>query len=285
MSTQGCPKCGYPRPTIRKPANLRQAALGGWTCPSCRTEFDSFSRRVSPGPRADASDPGGLTASDAKLRVLRPDLYGFQGFRRKVREAVGLDWKQREYIDEHLLNGDSRAALVVSTAPLLVAAYTDELDCVAIVGYPDEFVEEYGLREGSGLLTINTYFRHIQPDVDLVPGPKSTGNWTGFHPMIAEFVSDDSARIEQRKAEIPDQEWRRAHRMGKAYLKERPGFARDGRPPYSGMDAPGRSGRLSAARDSLARREGPLGRAHAEGLDADPLLVGPLLEPLVVGPL
>jgi hypothetical protein len=237
MSTLGCPECGYPRPTVRRPANWRQALWGGWTCPSCRIEFDSFSRRVTPSPPVMASNPGGVTVSERKLRYLRPDLYGFSGFRRKVREAVGLDWKQREYIDQHLQNGDTRAAVVVSVAPLRVAAYTDELDCVAIVEYPDEFVEEYGLREGSRLLTVNTYFRHIQPAADLVPGPRSSGNWSGFHPMIAEFVSDDLPRIKQRKAELSDEEWKRAYKMGLARLKEQPGLARDGRPPYSGVAA------------------------------------------------
>ena len=52
---------------------------------------------------------------------------------------------QRTYLKEQLLHGDSRAAVVVSVDPLLlVAAYTDELDCVALLRFPDsEFVEEY----------------------------------------------------------------------------------------------------------------------------------------------
>jgi hypothetical protein len=237
MSTLRCPECGYPRPTVRRPANWRQALWGGWTCPSCKSEFDAFSRDITPRHRGQAANPGALTVSEAKLRVLRPDFHGFSGLRRKVREAVGLDWKQREYIDQHLAGGDSRAALVVSVAPLRVAAYTDELDCVAIVAYPDEFVEEYGLVVGTRLLTVNTYFRNVQPEADLVPGPESTGNWSGFHPMIAEFISDDMDRIERRKAEISDEEWRRAYKMGKARLKEQPGLARDGRPPYSGEAA------------------------------------------------
>jgi hypothetical protein len=237
MSTVACPECGYPQPTVRRPANWRQALWGGWTCPSCRVEFDRFSRRVTPGPRTAASDPGGLTVSERKLRYLRPDLYGLQGFRHRVRVSVGLAWDEREYIDQHLLGGDTRAAVVVSVDPLRVAAYSEDLDCVAILAYPDEFVEEYGLRIGSRALTVNTYFRDNRAEPDLTPGPKSSGRWTGFHPIIAEFVSDDAPRIKKRKSEIADEEWRRAYQMGMARLEERPDLARDGRPPKSGMAA------------------------------------------------
>ena len=38
---------------------------------------------------------------------------------------------------EHLEHGDSRAAIVISTDPeLLIAAYTDELDCIAMLRLP-----------------------------------------------------------------------------------------------------------------------------------------------------
>ncbi len=237
MSNVECPECGSPRPVIRRPANLRQALWGGWTCPSCQCEFDTWGRLISPIRRAEATHPGGLTISNDKLRVLRPDLYGFSGLVRKLRESFGLAWEQRKYLDEHLRNGDSRAAVVVSVEPLLVAAYTDELDGVAILAFPDEFVEEYGLRDGSHLLTVNTYTRLREPDEDVVLGPDSTGRWSGFNPIIAEFVSDDSARIEQAKTSISIEEWRRAYAMGKAAVKQRPGVARDGRPVYSGLAA------------------------------------------------
>jgi hypothetical protein len=237
MSNADCPECGSPRPTIRRPANLRQALWGGWTCPQCRCEFDTWGRLISPVRRAEATDPGGLAISDEKLRVLRPDLYGLCGLVQRLRERCGLAWEQRKYLDEHLRNGDSRAAVVVSVAPLLVAAYTDELDGVAVLAFPDEFVEDYGLRDGSHLLTVNTYTRLREPDGDVSLGPKSTGRWNGFNPIIADFVSDDSARIEQAKKSIPIEDWRRAYAMGKVYVKQRPGVARDGRPVFSGMAA------------------------------------------------
>jgi hypothetical protein len=141
------------------------------------------------------------------------------------------------YFRECLQNGDSRAAVVISLRPLLVAAYTDELDCVVPLEFPEEFVDQYGLRDGSRLLTVNTYRQLADDDPDLIPGPDCGLAWTGFQPLIAEFLSDDRERIERRKAEIAEAEWRRASAMGKAYLESRPGVWRDGRPGRSSVPA------------------------------------------------
>ena len=35
LPRKSCPRCGTQLPRFRKPANLNQAMLGGWTCPSC----------------------------------------------------------------------------------------------------------------------------------------------------------------------------------------------------------------------------------------------------------
>lgn len=36
----GCPECGTEVPTFRRPASVRQALWGGWTCSECGTEMD-----------------------------------------------------------------------------------------------------------------------------------------------------------------------------------------------------------------------------------------------------
>ena len=241
MPPQSCDVCGAPMPTVRKPANWRQALWGGWTCPVCHSEFDRWGRNlgVATKPRTTftldntsfASDPGQIALSDEKLRVLRPELCTL---RQHLRELLGLAFPQRTYLREHLQNGDSRAAVVVSTDPLLVATYTGELDCVVMLEFPLHFVEDYGLKTGTKLLTVNTYRRENEIDADLIPGPEAGQHWTGLHPIIAEFVSDDENRIRQRKKEIEQEEWRRAYQLGTAYLKARPGVVRDGRPVLAG---------------------------------------------------
>lgn len=244
MSSQHCDVCGTPMPVVRKPANWRQALWGGWTCPGCHSEFDRWGRNMGVAglPRTTftldntsfASNPGQISLSDKKLRVLRPDLFTL---RQRIRELLGLSFPQRTYLREHLQNGDSRAAAVVSTDPLLVAAYTEELDCVVMLEFPDHFVEDYGLKPGTKLLTVNTYRHEDEIDSDLIPGPDAGHQWSGLHPIIAEFVSDDEDRIKRRKKEISQDEWRRACQLGRDYLKARPGVMRDGRPVHAGRPA------------------------------------------------
>lgn len=43
-----CAQCSAPMPALRKPANLRQALWGGWTCPQCGTENDKWGRQIKP---------------------------------------------------------------------------------------------------------------------------------------------------------------------------------------------------------------------------------------------
>jgi hypothetical protein len=136
-----------------------------------------------------------------------------------------------------LWKGDSRAAVVVSVAPLLIAAYTDELDCVALIRFPQELAQLYGLEVGSRLLTVNGYVRDEGVAKDLIPGPASYHRYGNFIPLIAEFLSEDGPRIEFRKQEIAEPEWQRARELGDAYLS-RPGLRyRDGRPLYSWFPA------------------------------------------------
>lgn len=39
-----CPQCEAELPRARKPANLKQAFWGGWTCPDCGCECDKYGR-------------------------------------------------------------------------------------------------------------------------------------------------------------------------------------------------------------------------------------------------
>jgi hypothetical protein len=116
---------------------------------------------------------------------------------------------------------------------LLVAAYSEDLDCVAILRFPDRFVAKYGLQIGSKLISINTYVRARNYQTDLVPGPNRDTLWTGVHPVIADFVSDDEGKIERRKRSISRTLWEYVYGLGIDYIHSYPGVWRDGRPFYS----------------------------------------------------
>ena len=106
-----------------------------------------------------ASDSGGIKLSAIKLRRFHPNAFGLSGLLYSVVSSIRFRSivHVRTELKEHLMYGDSRAAVVVSLSPLLVAAYTDELDCVAMLRFPDELVTEYKLVRYSRLLTTNTY--------------------------------------------------------------------------------------------------------------------------------
>ena len=138
--------------------------------------------------------------------------------------------RMAEMIDEFLRMGDSRAAVVISCTPLRVAAYTDELDCVAVLAFPPEFVERFGLTEGARVLAVNVYWRDSRIAPDLTPGPGAHKRWQNFSPLIADFLSEDRDRIEERKSKIAESEWERCLALGRLAVHDRPGSVRDGSP-------------------------------------------------------
>lgn len=184
-----------------------------------------------------ATNPAGLTISRNKLRRLLPDLYGFRALIVRMGLRLNGDVPVLVYIKEHLQHGDSRAAVVLSIDPLLVAAYTDEFDCVAVLRFATDLAEEYSLRVGQRLLAVNTYKNLQARDPDLDFGPKMIPRWSGFYPIIADFISDDLEIIAARKDEIGNEEFERALAMGKSYLVKHPGLARDGRPVFASRPA------------------------------------------------
>lgn len=181
-------------------------------------------------PRSEASDPGGIQVSHPKIRQFHPELYEPSGLGKLF---GGLSPKQKFWqlrLNEQLMHGDSRPAVVLNVKPLIVAAYTDELDCVALLRFPDEVAIAYKLTVGMHLLSVNVYNTGKGIANDLKHGPASYRRYCNFTPIIAEFVSEDFARIEERKAQIPPLEWELALQLGQAALANPRPLIRDGRP-------------------------------------------------------
>ncbi|MCI0524693.1 MAG: hypothetical protein L0Y75_05460 [Acidobacteria bacterium] len=179
-----------------------------------------------------------LMLSHRKLKALEPELYSSRSWQKFLREngyrlaAPNEDadhWKS--YVEENLRRGDFRAAVVVSTSPLLIAAYAGELDCIAMLRFTDQLVPKYDLSVGTQLLAVNLYleWNFFLPE-DLNPGPRQTGKYGNFAPLIADFLTDDVSLVEEKKAGIAKAEWRRAEALGREYLKRHGEKARDGRP-------------------------------------------------------
>jgi hypothetical protein len=126
----------------------------------------------------------------------------------------------------------------MSSTPLLIAAYTDELDCIALLRFPDELTREYALQTRARLLTVNRYTLGGPISSDLENGPLSYGRFSNFMPIIADFVTDDVDRLHERKRAIAEDEWTRTWVLGQRYLERHGPLARDGRPPLSVRPAP-----------------------------------------------
>lgn len=184
---------------------------------------------------ASASNPGRFTLCHKKLRTIRPDLYDLRCiFRnRKFLKITGLTWP--EYFADHIDTGDTRAAVVVSIEPnshFEVAAYTDELDCIAILRFSSK--HNYGFNIGDRLLTVNRYSRKTE-NVDVVRGKWDTGQYTSFHPIIAHFVCANEDQLSRKLASIPEHEWSRAFSLGLEFKERYPFIYRSGRPGYTRM--------------------------------------------------
>lgn len=164
-------------------------------------------------PLSMASDPVGISLNPEKLKYFRvqcwPWLFRWLVRRRSPDAAFAA----------YLTQGDSRAAIVLQTKPeLIVAAYTDEMDAVALLSFPQELGRTYDLVKGQRLLTVNVYEYGEGIESDLELGSEETGRYGNFIPLIAEFLSDDMDQIEYRKSAIPQSEWQKTWQMGENAL-------------------------------------------------------------------
>jgi hypothetical protein len=183
--------------------------------------------------RSQASDPVNVRLARVKLRRLCPELFESRGnLIAWLDRLIGSRAAVIFPIADQLSHGDSRAAVVVSVAPLLIAAYTDEMDCIAMLRFPDDLACEYDLHVRDRLLTVNRYILDGPPAPDLEHGRLSYNHFSNFQPIIADFLTDDLDRLRQRKRRIGEDEWVRTWVLGQRYVEEFGNQARDGRPPF-----------------------------------------------------
>lgn len=203
-----------------------------------------------------ATRPGGIILSERRLRRFHPELYNAPPwFFWKHKRRKANHW-HRLNLAERLYHGDSQPAIVAQTKPfLIVAAYTCELDCVALLGFENEHPEQgllgpyppglsdeliccNQLKPGSHLLTVNCYTEiHYGVAPDLILGPRSRRVYGNVLPLIADFLTDDKNLLEQSKARIREDEWQHALELAKEALSRPIGYVRDGRPLYMGESA------------------------------------------------
>lgn len=175
-----------------------------------------------------ATNPARLKLSHTRVEQLYPGLFPAADDECEWEDPV-IVRAAFATLEDHLWRGDARAAVVMSVAPLIVAAYSDELDCVAMVSFSRLVNELYSLSVGDHLVSVNSYPVGARRGADLSLGPRAMGNYVDFSPLIGDFVTDDQSRIAHLRAAIAQEEWNRSVALGE-HRMEYALSARDGMP-------------------------------------------------------
>ena len=211
----------------------------------------------------DAEPPEAtIRLSIEKLERLQPDLFQEAGLFTKIATAVlnvtsmfgsgtaAPGWigrlvghddpdGQAEAIEDiacKLWYYSPEPAVVLSINPFVVGAYSTPMDGVMLLRLPDWLVEDgppgRTWSVGDRMISCNGYIALEDPSDDMPMGPRANGEWNDCWCILADPISEDHARLEQVKAEIPDEYWQRCRTMGQERLHA--GHPRrDGRPWYS----------------------------------------------------
>ena len=174
--------------------------------------------------------PGWFSVNMRKLKALRPKLFKFSSF------LFGNTMDAKPYFIQLMEQGDIQPAVVVSLEPLLVSCYSDELDAVVLLYLPNELIQKLGLKMYSRLLTVNSY--GTRPNKDVTRGPKALGNYASIATVIADLYTDDVQRLMTKKAEFSEEWWNRTIQLGRQYMEDRPGMARNGIGYYAAVAKP-----------------------------------------------
>jgi hypothetical protein len=195
-----------------------------------------------------ASNPGTFILSDDKFRLQFPELYHIKGgilgrllgnktYQYNDLKAIKLYAADaRQYAAGAIQKGDTRAAGVISLSPLRIAAYNDDLDCVVMLQFPQEFALIFDLKIGTQLLTVNTFGFEEKVQGDLITGPLNSNVFQVVSPIIADFLVEDTALLADKKNDIDDEEWAKMFNMGRRMHRFFPSLHRDGRPGFSGKN-------------------------------------------------
>lgn len=195
-------------------------ALCAWSAMAEPPAKKSDPQWVRPRLVGTASDSGGFSLDESKLRALFPD----------------FEWTadQLAYIDDHLKRGDSRAAIVASVKPLVVSAYSDELDAVILVEFSEDLVKQYALKVGDELIATWTYPKAPRAPSDIVQGERNLVRYNNGAPIVADFFSNSVEQIKNRKATVSKAEWARVRMLTPSALKRANGKYRTSFPLYVG---------------------------------------------------
>ncbi|KAJ7490362.1 hypothetical protein B0H11DRAFT_1021808 [Mycena galericulata] len=163
-----------------------------------------------------ASAPGGLVASIYKCDKLELLTTGSKSSLGDHNQIYTLGC-----LINHLKYGLAEPGVVVSVTPdwVKVAAYTCEFDTIVVLGFPTKAIDLVAPGKtrptvGTRVLIVSQFtYRGSQNtqgvQADITMGPKTLDKWYNFHPLVAQFVTDDSyaSLWKERMDDIDEDLW------------------------------------------------------------------------------
>ena len=170
-----------------------------------------------------AGEPGRLMISKKNWQKI---LSAYQlSFWQKI--AVNIN---RKKVQECLCYGDTQPAVVVSVSPFVVAAYSDEMDAVVLLLFPEALAKQHDVKLYDKMVSVNTYLRHnmIAHVHDIFVGKDFSRQYSDFRPLIGDLLSSDSEMIKLHKSHVPQYMWDYVKSLGEDYLRKHSNLIRKG---------------------------------------------------------
>ena len=121
-----------------------------------------------------------------------------------------------------------------SVDPLIVSAYSDEMDAVIFLRFPNELAQIYGLSAGDRLVTACNYETGGSVAADIFPGAGCSGLYSDMIPIVQLFLAGKKQvlfaggdnEIRARTSIFDDSVWARVNELTEEYAKK--DICRDG---------------------------------------------------------
>ena len=155
----------------------------------------------------------------------------YYSFRKRISPTFGGRFHADMCIDfvaRALCYGDTQPALITSLSPLTIAAYSDEIDGVLMLRFPDEFVDKFNLYPGMRLTTSNVYFRHEEFPADILVGENFSRNYNDFLPVVQLFLGKNDKKIKAKTQLFGEDVWKHVEACAALYTQKHPDLFRDG---------------------------------------------------------
>ncbi len=155
----------------------------------------------------------------------------YYSFRNKINTKFSERFRSDMRIDSvsrALCFGDTQPAIVVSTDPLMIGAYSDEMDAIVMLRFPKEFAEQYKLTVGTRLTTSNVYVNGRAVASDIHVGENFSRQYADFVPVVQLFLGKQDEKIMAKTKLFGEETWQKVAEKTEEYVRLYPNCSRDG---------------------------------------------------------